>query len=73
VASDLALLVGVVVVSASAAFGGDCVAISWAGGGEGDTLEERPDIVAGQPQEDSRDMVSPRVIPMAQSRTGGGR
>ena len=71
---DLALLVGVVVVSASAAL----VAIALpsrgrAGGGEDETLQERPDIVAGQPQENSRDMVNAQVIPMDQSRTGSGR
>ncbi|MGD0380373.1 MAG: MFS transporter [Acidimicrobiales bacterium] len=71
---DLALLVGVVVVSASAAL----VAIALPSrrhgeGGEDDNLEERPDIVAGQPQENSRDMVDAQVIPMDQSRTGSGR
>ncbi len=71
---DLALLVGVVVVSASAAL----VAIAlpsrrrW-GGQEDGTLEERDDIVAGQPQENSRNMVNARVIPMEQSRKGSGR
>jgi predicted MFS family arabinose efflux permease len=71
---DLALLVGVVVVSASAAL----VAIALpsrrrTGDGEDDKLEERPDIVARQPQESSRDRVSPQVIAIEQSRTGSGR